>query len=57
MIARTGAIATLVEWDADVPAWPVLKAEADLARAAMSKATMSSAATTRTASLDIRHVA
>ena len=31
VIARTGPIATLIEWDNDVPAWPVL---ADEARAA-----------------------
>ncbi|WP_118133446.1 DUF692 domain-containing protein [Oceanicella sp. SM1341] len=28
VIARTGPVATLVEWDADIPAWPVLAAEA-----------------------------
>jgi uncharacterized protein (UPF0276 family) len=32
VIARTGPIATLIEWDNDVPAWPVL---ADEARAAV----------------------
>ncbi|MGQ2909798.1 MAG: MNIO family bufferin maturase [Aliihoeflea sp.] len=28
VIARTGPVATLVEWDADIPAWPILKREA-----------------------------
>jgi uncharacterized protein (UPF0276 family) len=32
-IARCGAVATLVEWDDDIPAWPVLSAEAEKARA------------------------
>ena len=31
VLARTGAIATLIEWDNDVPAWPVLRAEAERA--------------------------
>jgi uncharacterized protein (UPF0276 family) len=32
VIARTGPLPTLIEWDNDVPAWPVLKAEAQRAR-------------------------
>ena len=31
VLACTGAIATLIEWDNDVPAWPVLRAEAERA--------------------------
>lgn len=31
VIARTGPIASLVEWDNDVPSWPTLRAEAELA--------------------------
>jgi len=34
-VARTGPIATLIEWDAEVPSWPVLKDEADRAEAIM----------------------
>jgi hypothetical protein len=32
-IARLGPLPTLIEWDADVPAWPVLQAEAERAEA------------------------
>ena len=32
-LARLGATPTLIEWDADVPAWSVLKAEAERAEA------------------------
>lgn len=32
-IARTGPVPTLIEWDADVPAWPVLEADAQHAEA------------------------
>ena len=31
VLARTGPIATLIEWDNDVPAWPILRAEAERA--------------------------
>jgi uncharacterized protein len=31
VIAARGLVPTLIEWDNEVPAWPVLKAEADLA--------------------------
>lgn len=34
-IARIGPIPTLIEWDAKLPAWPELKAEADRAEAIM----------------------
>ena len=34
-IARLGPVPTLIEWDADVPEWPVLKAEADRAEAVL----------------------
>jgi uncharacterized protein len=33
-LARTGAVSTLLEWDEDIPAWEVLAAEAEKARAA-----------------------
>ena len=35
-IALTGALPTLIEWDADVPTWPVLKAEAERAEAVLA---------------------
>jgi uncharacterized protein (UPF0276 family) len=37
LIARTGPIASLVEWDNDVPEWPVLSAEAQLADAMLER--------------------
>ncbi|MDR3527278.1 MAG: DUF692 domain-containing protein [Rhizomicrobium sp.] len=37
VIARAGAIATLIEWDRDVPAWPVLVAEAAKAEAILTQ--------------------
>jgi len=39
-IARTGPMPTLIEWDADVPAWQDLKAEADRAAALMQATRM-----------------
>lgn len=36
VIARTGPIATLIEWDNDVPAWPALRAEAERAGTILS---------------------
>jgi len=30
-IARSGALPTLIEWDSDIPAWPVLLGEAQRA--------------------------
>ncbi|MBS9477014.1 MNIO family bufferin maturase [Ancylobacter radicis] len=38
VIARTGPIATLIEWDNDVPEWPVLRAEAEAAGALLAHA-------------------
>lgn len=38
VISRTGALPTLVEWDNDVPDWPVLAAEARAAAAVLSRA-------------------
>ena len=35
VLARTGPLPTLIEWDNDVPDWPALMAEADRARALM----------------------
>jgi uncharacterized protein (UPF0276 family) len=38
VIALTGPLPTLIEWDADVPAWPELKAQADRAGTLMRAA-------------------
>jgi hypothetical protein len=35
-IALTGPVATLIEWDADIPPWPVLQSEAARAEAIMA---------------------
>jgi uncharacterized protein (UPF0276 family) len=43
-IARTGPVATLIEWDNDVPAWQVLRAEAETAMAILARAARASAA-------------
>jgi hypothetical protein len=37
VLARTGPIATLIEWDNDVPAWPDLRAEAVAAETVMAR--------------------
>lgn len=37
VIAALGPTPTLIEWDNDVPAWPVLKAEADAADAILAR--------------------
>ena len=37
VIARAGPIATLVEWDSDLPEWPVLRAEAEAADAILRR--------------------
>jgi uncharacterized protein (UPF0276 family) len=37
VIARCGAIPTLVEWDSNIPDWPVLKAEAAAAQAILDR--------------------
>ena len=44
-IARSGVVATLVEWDADIPAFERVQAEADRARAEARRATQRAAAT------------
>jgi uncharacterized protein len=44
VVARTGAIATLIEWDNDVPDWPTLCAEAVAARDILSRSSRASAA-------------
>src|SRR5216684_1597736 len=44
VIARTGAIPTLIEWDNDVPDWPTLRAEAIAAQDILSDASRASAA-------------
>ena len=38
LIAHTGPIASLVEWDNDIPEWPVLRAEAQAADAILRRA-------------------
>jgi uncharacterized protein len=43
-IARTGSMATLIEWDNDVPDWQTLRAEADIAERILAEATRASAA-------------
>ena len=40
VIAKTGPIPTLVEWDNDVPDWPILRAEAALAQAILDRGGM-----------------
>ncbi|MEQ8401943.1 MAG: DUF692 domain-containing protein [Roseitalea porphyridii] len=37
VIGRTGPVPTLVEWDSDLPEWPVLRAEADAATAILRR--------------------
>jgi uncharacterized protein (UPF0276 family) len=44
VIARTGAIPTLIEWDNEVPDWPTLRAEAIAAQHILSGASRASAA-------------
>jgi uncharacterized protein (UPF0276 family) len=44
VIARTGAVATLIEWDNDIPDWPTLRAEAASAQDVLSAASRPSAA-------------
>jgi len=44
VIARTGPIATLIEWDNDVPDWPTLRAEAAAAEQILAVAGRASAA-------------
>jgi len=44
VITRTGSIATLIEWDNDIPDWPTLRAEAAMAQDVLSTASRLSAA-------------
>lgn len=44
VIARTGPLPTLIEWDNDVPAWPDLAAEARAAKIILDRATRMRAA-------------
>lgn len=44
VLARRGAAPLLIEWDTDVPDWPVLAAEAERARAALDRAAARAAA-------------
>ena len=44
VIAHTGPMATLIEWDNDVPDWPALRAEADAAEQILAFAGRASAA-------------
>ncbi|MCC6948312.1 MAG: DUF692 domain-containing protein [Bradyrhizobiaceae bacterium] len=44
VIERAGPVATLIEWDNDVPVWPVLRAEAEKADAILARAARASAA-------------
>jgi uncharacterized protein (UPF0276 family) len=37
VIARRGPVPTLIEWDADIPAWPILKSEAEAAQAILDR--------------------
>ncbi len=37
VIGRCGPIPTLIEWDSNIPAWPVLKVEADAAQAILDE--------------------
>jgi hypothetical protein len=44
VIARNGPLATLIEWDNDVPAWPLLAREARAANVILSRAAAAKAA-------------
>jgi uncharacterized protein len=37
LVERIGPVATLIEWDNDVPAWPILRAEAEAADAILRR--------------------
>ncbi len=37
LIAKTGGLPTLIEWDDDIPAWPILLEEAGIAEGILSK--------------------
>jgi uncharacterized protein (UPF0276 family) len=55
VIARTGALPTLIEWDNDVPDWPTLLAEAVVAQNILSDASRASAAGEGPCSHRLRH--
>jgi len=38
VVERTGAVATLIEWDSEIPEWPVLRREAELAQGVLDHA-------------------
>jgi uncharacterized protein len=44
VIARTGPVASLVEWDDNIPAWPILRAEAQAAQSILDRARRPAAA-------------
>ena len=44
VVARTGPMPTLIEWDNDVPGWPTLAAEAVAAEDTLAGAARASAA-------------
>jgi uncharacterized protein (UPF0276 family) len=44
VIARTGPLPTLIEWDNEVPDWPVLLREATAAQAILDRAASPAAA-------------
>jgi len=44
VIARAGPLPSLIEWDNDVPAWPVLRAEAERAQEILDRAARAQAA-------------
>jgi uncharacterized protein (UPF0276 family) len=44
VVARTGPVATLIEWDNDVPDWPTLVAQAIAAEKILAGAARASAA-------------
>jgi uncharacterized protein (UPF0276 family) len=50
VIARCGPISTLIEWDSNIPEWPILKSEAAAAQAILDRHQ-------NRASTDVRHVA
>jgi uncharacterized protein len=50
VIRRCGPIATLIEWDSNIPEWPILKSEAAAAQAILDRYQSDS-------STDVRHVA
>jgi uncharacterized protein (UPF0276 family) len=44
VIARTGPVASLVEWDDSIPAWPVLRSEAEAAQVILGRVRQPAAA-------------